>query len=139
DHAGSQVDDGRGNEKRRDAAGAALDPFGVLALDDVEAANAGGDIDTGGVRDVGRDFQPGHAHREIRAGHGELNEAAHLFQLFFGDPDEWIEAVDLGGDAAIECGAIEMSDRADAALPGEQLWPNLVGANAQRTDQTYTR
>ena len=51
DHAGRQIDDGRGNEKRGDAARAAFEQLDVLALDDVEPADAGGDVDAGGVGD----------------------------------------------------------------------------------------
>ena len=35
----------RRNEERRDAARAALQQFDVLALDDVESADAGGNVD----------------------------------------------------------------------------------------------
>ena len=40
-----------GNEKGRDLAGSALEQFGVLALDDVESADAGGDVDADCVGD----------------------------------------------------------------------------------------
>ncbi len=95
----------------------------MLALDDVESADAGGDVDAGGVGDVGRDFELSHAHGEIGAGHGQLNEPAHFFQLFFGDPEERIEIVDLGGDAAIECGGVKMSDGARRRFGRREVSP----------------
>ena len=72
------------------------------------------------------------------AGHGQLNEPAHFFQLFFGDPEERIEIVDFGGDAAIKGGGVKMSDRPDAALAGENFLPHVVGADAEGTDQSDT-
>ena len=50
-HAGGQIDDGRGNEKRGDASRAAFEQLGVLALDDVESADARGDVDARGFGD----------------------------------------------------------------------------------------
>ena len=65
DDAGSEINDGGGNEKRRDAAGAAFEKLAMLALDDVESADSGSDVDAGGVGDIGGDFEMGHAHGEI--------------------------------------------------------------------------
>ena len=45
DVSGGQVDDGRRNEKRRDLARPAVQQADVLALDDVEPADAGPDVD----------------------------------------------------------------------------------------------
>ena len=41
---GGEIDDGRRNEERGDLARAALHQLDVLALDDVESADAGGDV-----------------------------------------------------------------------------------------------
>ncbi len=78
---------------------------------------------------------------EICASDGQLNEPAHLLQFFFGDPDEGIERVDLGRDAAVKSGCVKVGDGADAALRGQQLWPDLVGANPEMLCKTrpYTR
>jgi hypothetical protein len=138
DDAGSKINDGGRNEKRRDAAGAALEKLAMLALDDVESADSGSDVDAGSVGGFRDDFEMGHAHGEIGAGHGQLNEPAHFFQLFFGDPEERIEIADLGSDAAIKGGGVKMGDRPDAALAGENFLPDLVGADAQGTDQSDT-
>src|SRR5580700_306767 len=42
---GSEIDDRGRNEKGRNSAGASVDQFPVLALDDIETANAGGNVD----------------------------------------------------------------------------------------------
>ena len=45
----------------------------------------------------------------------------------------------FAGDAAIEAGGVKLRDRADAALPGQQILPDFFGADAQRADQSDTR
>ena len=57
DLSGGEIDDGGRNEKRRDLARAAFQQFGVLALDDVESADAGTDVDADALVVFGRDFQ----------------------------------------------------------------------------------
>jgi hypothetical protein len=55
--AGSQVDDRRGDEERRDLARAAIHQRRVFALDDIEAADPGTDVYTDGLGILGRDHQ----------------------------------------------------------------------------------
>ena len=49
DVAGGEVDDGAGDEEGRDLARAAGEQVDVLALDDVESADAGADVDADAV------------------------------------------------------------------------------------------
>ena len=84
--SGGEIDDGGGNKKRRDFAGTAREKFGMLALDDVESADARANVNAGGIRDFRSDLQAGHLHGEIGGGQGELDEAPGLLQLFFLEP-----------------------------------------------------
>src|SRR5271156_3512910 len=107
----------------------------MFALDDVKSADAGTDVNAGGVCNVGRDFERGHLHGEIRSGQRELNEPAGLLQLFFLEPVQRIEIADFSGDAAIKSGGVKMSDGADTAFASQQIAPDLFGPNAATADQ----
>ena len=62
DVPGGKVDDGGGDEERRDLARPAVHQVGVLALDDVEPADAGADVHTDVVGDLRRDLKAGVLH-----------------------------------------------------------------------------
>src|SRR5277367_4963274 len=110
----------------------------MFALDDVETANAGADVNPGGVGYLGSDFQLGLLHGEVGSGERELNEAAGLFQFFFFEPVERLEAFYFTGDAAIESGGIEVGDGANAAFGSKDVAPDFFGPNAETADQTDT-
>ena len=135
DVAGSEIDDRRRNEKRRNLARTAGQIFRMFALDDVEPADAGADVNAGGVGNFRRDFRAGHLDGEIRSCHGQLNEPAGFLQFFFFNPIQRIEIADFSGDTAIKSGGIKMGDGANAALAGEQIAPDLFGPDAASADQ----
>ncbi len=110
----------------------------MFALDDVETADAGADVDAGLVGDFRRDCERGLLHGEIGGGESELDEAAGLFQFFFLEPVERLEAFHFAGDAAIESGGIEMGDGPDAAFGREQIGPDFFGPDAESADQSYS-
>ena len=58
--SGGEVDDGGGNEEGRDLARSAFEERGVFALDDVESADAGADVNADHLGVFGRDFQLRH-------------------------------------------------------------------------------
>ena len=62
DVAGGEVDDGAGDEEGGDLAGAAGEHGGVLAFDDVEAADAGADVDAETIGDLTGDLEAGVLH-----------------------------------------------------------------------------
>src|SRR5271156_78536 len=107
----------------------------MFALDDVKSADAGTDVNAGGICNVGSDFERGHLHGEIRSGQRELNEPARFLQLFFLEPVQRIKIADFSGDAAIKSGGIKMSDGADTAFACQQIAPDLFGPNAATADQ----
>ena len=137
--AGSEIDDGGRNEKGRDSAWAALDQFPVLAFDDVETADAGGNVDADFVEVRIRGLPVRGFYGEVRSSQSDLDEAAHFFQFFFLDPLERIEVFDFAGDFAVEAGGIKLRDRANAALAGEEVFPGFLRADAQRADKSNTR
>ena len=50
----------------------------MFALDDVETADAGPDVDSDAIRNLGRDLQTRGFHGFIRRRQGQVNEASHL-------------------------------------------------------------
>ncbi|MCU1249468.1 MAG: uncharacterized protein JWQ49_2497 [Edaphobacter sp.] len=62
DVAGGEVDDGTGDEEGRDLAGAAVEQIDVLAFDDVEAADAGADVDADAIAIFVGDLEAGVCH-----------------------------------------------------------------------------
>ena len=111
----------------------------VLALDDVESADAGRNVDADFI-EVGIFALPaGHLHGEIGACQSHLNEAAHLFQFFFFDPAEGVEIFYFAARWAVECGGVKVRNGADAAFTGQEVGPAFLGADAQRADQSNAR
>ncbi len=104
DVARCKVHDCGRNEKRGDLARAAIQIFRMLALDDVESADARSDVDAGSVGEFRCDLKPGHANREIRRSHRQMDEPRHLLDFFFLDPVQRIETLHFAGDLAIEGG-----------------------------------
>ena len=125
DVAGRQVDDRRGNEEGRDLARAAFQQRLVLALDDVKAADARADVHAHAGRDFRRHLQPRSLHGLIRRRQADVDEAAHLLQLFFLDEIQRIEILDFGRNLAGKLGGVEVGDPAHAALAGEQARPHF--------------
>ena len=138
DVAGGEVDDGRGDEKRRDFARSALQQLGVLAFDHVEPADAGGDVGAHALGVFRSNLEAGHFHRAVRPGQGELDEPAHLFDFFFLHPVERVEAAHFAGDARVMPGGVEQRDGADAALARQQDLPHGVRADTAAAQQTHT-
>ena len=135
DVAGGEVDDGAGDEERRDLARAAVQQVGVLALDDVESADAGADVDADAVAVLSRDLRPECSIASCGGGEGEVDEAAHLAGLFFVHEEERVEVLDLGGEADGMAGEIEGLDLGHAALAGQQAFPDLRGGFADPADK----
>ena len=73
------------------------------------------DADAGAVR-VG-DVQAGVLHGHLGGGDGELDEAVHALGLFAVQIVVRVEALDLGGDARGDGGAVEIRDRLTPLRP----------------------
>src|SRR5579863_1338260 len=136
--AGCEVDDGRGNEKRRDAPGAVLQQVPVFALDNLKPADAAAHVDADALR-----ILPGHPEsrgreRVIAGRNTHLNEAAHLLDIFFLDEAGGIEMLDLTRDLTVKCRRIEGFNARDAVAAFEQSLPGLLRGVADCTQQTNT-
>ena len=136
---GSQIHDGGRDEKRGDAARAAIHQLGVFALDDVEPADARRNVHAYFIEIRVLRFPCGHLDGKIRARQGHLNEAAHLLQFFFLDPPEGIEIFNLAANFAIKSCGVKKRNGADTALPGHEVGPTFLGSDAQRADQSDAR
>ena len=129
DMPGGQIDDRGGNEKRRDLARAAIQQIAVLALDHIESADSGSDVDADALGNLGRHLQARSFHGLIRRRHGQVDEASHLLQFFFLDELQGIEILDFGGNLAGKLGrssslnepCLIASDAGHAALSGQQF------------------
>jgi hypothetical protein len=111
----------------------------MLALNDVETADAGGDVNADFVEVRILGFPVGGFYGEVRSSQSDLDEAAHFLQFFFLDPLEGIEVFDFAGDLAVKVRGIKLRDEANAALAGEEVFPGFLRADAQRADQSNTR
>ena len=111
----------------------------MLAFDDVEAADAGADVNADhlGVRFI--DDEAGVLHGLLRGGHGEVDEAAHLAGLLLVHEDVGVKVLDLGGEANGVAGEIVGGDLGHAAATGEQALPDLLGGVADPADQAHAR
>ncbi len=107
----------------------------MFALDDVESADAGADVDADHLGVFRGDFQLRHFNGFVGGGDGEVNEAAHLLHIFFFDEVEGIEVEDLGCDLASEGGSVEPSDATDAALAGDDGLPDCIGGAPKGADE----
>jgi hypothetical protein len=64
-----------------------------------------------------------------------VDEAAHLAGLFFVHEEEWIEVLDLGGEANGVAGEIEGFDLGHTAAASQQALPDLRGGFADPADE----
>src|ERR1039458_2866942 len=138
DVAGGEVDDGRRNEERRDAAGTMLEQRQVFALDDFESADAAADVDAHILGLGGVHAQAGGTDGAIRRRDGELDEAPHLLDFFFFDVAARIESFDLAGDPAGKEVRGEGRDRSAAAFTRQYALPGCFGPNAYGGHQAHT-
>ena len=98
----------------------------MLALDDVESADAGADVD---ARALGHlfvfDLVVGGVQRLVGGGNGEMNEAAHLARFLLLDELQGVEVLDFGCNLAGKLRSIEAGNAFDPALAGEQSLPDF--------------
>jgi len=78
-----EIDDGRWDKERRDAAGAVFQELLVFALDGPEIADAAADVGTDAFRDVVGNLQAASLTASLRGGDGVMNEAPILRASFF--------------------------------------------------------
>ena len=96
-----------------------LEQVTVLALDDIESADAAADVHPDSRRILARDLEAGRSHGFIRRRDGEVDEAPHLLDFFFLDELQRVEVADFAGDLGRELRGVELLDLLDAALAGQ--------------------
>ena len=133
--SGGEVDDRAGDEEGRDLAGTAIEQVDVFALDDVEAPDAGTDVDSDAIAVLRRDLKTRVSHGLGGGGEGEVDEAAHFAGLFFVHKEERVEVFDLGGEADGMTGEIEGFDLGHAAFSSQQTVPDLRGGFADPAEK----
>ena len=138
DVSGGEIDDGGGDEEGRDFAWATVHHVGVFALNDVEAADAGADVYAEAVTELAGDGEAGVSHGLGCGRKGEVYEAAHFAGLFFVDEEEWIEVLDLCGEADGVAGEIECLDLRHATLAGHEPCPHFGSGVAYCAEQADT-
>ena len=114
----------KNGEMRR---GTAMNQRRVLALDNVEPADAGANVDSHALRDVRSDLELRLIEGFLRGGEGIDDEVAHLLQLFFLNVLKRVESLHLGRDVHGEAGGIKMRDGVYPALAGQKIFPGLGG------------
>ena len=115
-----EVDDGCGNEERRDLPRPSGEERLVLALDAGEPADAGAHehADVRGVRLGNRQLRV--IHRELRGRNRVLDEDVHLLDVLLLDELQRIESLDFARDPRGKRGRVEARDLSDAALARRQ-------------------
>ena len=134
--AGGQIDDGRRNEKGRNAARSVFQQGLVLALDHFESADPAADVDADFLGDFRRHLQAGILQGEIRRRNGELDETPHLLDFFLLDITARIETFDLSCDPAGKGRCVKRRNTRDAALGSKNGSPRQFGSNPQRRQQS---
>jgi hypothetical protein len=86
----------------------------MLALDNVESADAATDVDANALFVFGRDLQSGGGQRVFTRRNGEMNKPAHLLDFFFLDKLRGVEVFNLTGDLAGQNRSIELLDARNA-------------------------
>ena len=135
DVSGGEVDDGAGDEEGRDLARTSGQHGRVFALDDVEAADSGADMDADAVAVGLVDLEAGVVHGLLRGGNRKMDKAAHLAGLFLLDEEERVEVLDLGGDAHGMAGEVECLDLRHSAAACEQTLPDFRRGLADPADK----
>src|SRR5579884_780145 len=139
DLAGGEVDDRRRNEERRYLARTALQHGAVLALDNVEPADAGTNVDTDTVGNRIGDLQAGHLHGLMRGSKSKVDEARHFLRFLLVHKIQRIEVLHLGSEGERKSCRIEAGDGGHPALACKQIVPDLRRCVAYAAQQPNAR
>ena len=135
EHPRRHVEDHHRDEEWGDPAGAAVEQCLVLFLHRAKPADAGADEGADAVA-VGRgQIQPGVVDRLPAGHHGELGEPVGAPNLLGrGEGRGGVEVLHFAGDGAGVALGVVCGDRADAALAGEEIFPEGADPLAKRCD-----
>ncbi|MPN15981.1 hypothetical protein SDC9_163317 [bioreactor metagenome] len=136
--AGGDVDDGAGNEKRRNLARTAAKIVVVGIFDHRQTADAGPDIDTNALCIGIIDLDSRITDRLNAGRHAVMDEDIHSARFLGRQISRNVEILHLASNARSECAGIETGDRGDAALTGNQVFPSFGNSIADRRDESQT-
>src|SRR5579862_939048 len=108
----------------------------MLALDDVESADAGSDMYAHPFFIFRSDLQAGGFKSFIGSGDGKVNEPRHLLDFFFLDVLQRVETFDFGRNLAGEAAHIETCDALHPRLTGKQGLPHVLRGITHSANQS---
>ena len=124
--AAGQIDNHRGDKKRGNTVGPALQQDLMFTFNDFKRANAAANVDTnlfGGLFICVWQFQFRAFNGKSAGRDGELYEAPHLLYFFFLDVKQRVEILHFAGDTAGKSRGIELRNRADSILALQNCRP----------------
>src|SRR5712692_11202360 len=137
--SGCEIDDGRGNKERRDAAGAVFQKLLVFALDGPEIADAAADVGADAFRDVVANLQSAIVDGLLRSSDGVMNERAHFARFFLFNVVQRIEILYFAREAGRKPGGVELLDKVGTTPPFQQCRPGGLDRVSNRRYQTEAR
>ena len=90
----------------------------MLALNDLESANARANEHAHAVGNLRRDRETRLRHRLLRRRKGKVDEAPHLAGLFLIHEIQRVKVLDFGSEGDGEAGGVEALNRGHTAGPG---------------------
>ena len=139
DLARCEVDDGRRDEERRDTPRAAFEKFLVFALDGLESADAGGNVDADAIGPLTRHLESRIVDGELRGGERVLDEDVHLLDVFLVDELQRIERLDLARDTRRVLRRVETGNGSNPASPCAERVPVRLCSDGERGHQPDAR
>ena len=128
--ARDHVDDGAGDEERRNLARAALQEGAMGVFDHRQTADAGTDVHADAFGILRRHFQTRVLDGLDARRHAVMDESIHAARFFGGQILGDIEPLDLPGHLRGEAGGVEAGDVGDAGFAGEDVGPSLADTDA---------
>jgi len=111
----------------------------MLALDDLEAADAAADVDADAFLVFRGDLEARCGEGVFTGGNAEVNKPSHLFDLFLLDEPAGIEILDLTSDLTGKRCRIELLDSGNPAFALQEGMPSLLGTVADGGEETNAR
>ena len=97
----------------------------MLALDDLESADAGADEDAHAVGDLVGDLKARLGDGFLDGCKGKMDKAPHLARLFLVHEVQRVKVLDLGGKCDGEASGVKALDGGHTTGPGHELLPNF--------------
>ena len=139
DLSGSKVDDGGGNKKRRDLARATGQHGAVFALNNVETADAGANMDADPLGVFRRNLQSGRFECFLSRGQAKWMKRPILRASFFSMKRWGSKSLTSAAKVTEKPCRVKRSDGRHAALARQQIVPHLIGGFSHTANKTNAR